>query len=169
MPKRYETWSMTTPSGPLLCGILALLLPKPCSATPESPPTQAIPEAVALDRGQPAPFDGILLTAEDAAALWEKLENQAGRLALEQKRCGERLAIENERSFKQLAVLRATSDEKLEIVKTALVECELAAKREWWEDPVTMAGIGTAAGAVVGVVVTVGAVWLGAQTLAVVD
>lgn len=105
----------------------------------------------------------MLLTADDAAALWEKLENLEGRLALERERCSEKVAVESERCFKQLGVAKAAYDEKLDVLKTAYAKCEAEKHREWWENPTLLVGTGIAAGVVAGAALSVGAIWLGAQ------
>ncbi len=111
----------------------------------------------------PAPFDGVLLSAEDAAALWEKIENLEGRLALERERCGQKLAVEQERCFKQMGVAKDAYEQKIELFKGAFARCEIEKQRAWWEDPTLMVGGGVAVGVVAGAALTVGAVWLGAQ------
>lgn len=126
--------------------------PLPSRATPEADPTPVV-------AGQPAPFAGILLPNEDAAALWKKIELLEGKLALEEKRCMELRAVDNNTCFQQLTVLRSTRDEQIQIWKQALARCELEKQRAWYESPTLLIGTGVVAGAALGI----GVVWLGAQ------
>lgn len=102
-------------------------------------------------------------------ALWEKLENSEGRLSLERERCSEKISVESERCFKQLGVNKIAYDEKVDVLKTAYAKCEAEKRREWWENPPLLLGAGATAGVVVGVLLTAGAVWLGAQARVVVE
>lgn len=147
-----KTSTRSSLSKPTVSLLILLLLPRPSSATPANDPTP-------LGEGAPAPFSGILLPTEDAAALWKKLEFLEGKLALQEKHCSEQRGIDNDKCFQQLSALKRTRDEQVAVWKAALVRCELEKERAWYENPGLLLGTGTVIGAALGI----GVIWLGAQ------
>jgi len=135
-----------------ICGTILLLSPQPSSAKPE-PTTEPTP----IEQGTPAPFSGILLPVDDAAALWEKLEVLEAKLALEEKRCDARLSVEDNRCFQQLLLAKNICTEKTDAAKAALKSCETqVGVRPWWEEPAVLLTTGIVLGVVGGIAAATG-------------
>lgn len=152
MRRQHRLWNRTWLQQLTVSLTILTASPRLSNATPEGDP-------LPLKAGQPAPFDGILLSHDDAAALWKKIELLEGKLALEEKRCTELRLIDGNKCFLQLSALRKARDEQVALWRKALEQCETEKQRAWFEDPSLLIGTGVVLGAALGV----GVVWLGAQ------
>jgi hypothetical protein len=116
-------------------------------------------EQTPISEGQPAPFDGILLSyglAERLGAKVERCEALRG-LEVEHERATCDLRVRGEIARRE--VREASVAAELEVMGRALADAETRAERRIWERPDLWAIGGALVGVVVGVAMSAGAVW----------
>lgn len=114
------------------------------------------PAAVALDKGDPAPYAGILLTSGRAAKLGTSYEKCKTKMKLDEEFFTSREKIREDAAKNILDIERETAAEERKLLEKRLADAEA---RAWWDSADVLVPVGV----VIGIGATVGAVFLVAQ------
>lgn len=137
-------------------GLLTLIL----LGVPLSPLSDAPPEVVYLSAGAPSPFTGYLFPPERALRMGERIEKCEYERKLEQ-RLFERALEQRVAAAERAAQIRVDgAEERARIALESAEAAQLAAVREWWDQPGLLIGGGVALGFVAGVGLVAGSVYL---------
>lgn len=139
-----------------------LLLGSPLSAgepAPSEPSATELADVVPLARGQAAPFTGLLVPADVAKNLGARIEHCEFVLASERKEHTALLNVEKVSCEQRRKAAELTYEAQLSLLESSLKAAQEEAKREWYESPTLLIGIGV----VGGIAATAGAVYLAGQ------
>ncbi len=119
----------------------------------------AEPDAAPLRAGQPAPYAGILMPAEMAIRLGQRVESCEFELQQSVVKSDRLLSIEKTSCEQRIKLLETTTKLHVNDLEQQLLAAHKAAERQWWENPALSIGIGIGAG----ILFTAGAVYLAGQ------
>lgn len=158
MQKPWKPWTKPLALAWMLFGAALLLSARPSYAQVPGL-VEPVHHAVPLEKGEPAPFSGQLITPDLAADLAVGLERCEKRQELELKhaemQC--KLRVKGAQAV-QDSQLRA-ANAKIKVLQAALEEARKQRERPFWEEPFFVAPVAVGATVVVTTAVVFGSVW----------
>ncbi len=122
-------------------------------------PVLAQSEVVAIEKGEPAPFSGMLFPVANAERIAAKLENCEFRLELDRQLIDSTVDLKTGSLKAQLALETDAAKSREALLRDALRIEREANVIEWWQQP----SVSGAIGAAIGIGVVIGAVLLVGQ------